>query len=100
MSDMVANSTTVHKLPQLEELENRILELQNSLQKNLPNYDSQLFTIHQALKRDPDMAQMLSEEQIGIIVAGLTRKSGIVIASTSVKSSAGGARKKFTMEDI
>lgn len=76
-----------------EQMKERILSLQEALQQQLPGYESLLHTIHRNLASDPDTVHLLSEEEIGVIVAALSKRTGVLImkeieekAKKSVKS--------------
>jgi hypothetical protein len=77
---------TTAPLGNAEQIVARINDLQAQLQQNLPGYESLLHLIHRQLAADPDMAHILSEDQIGVIFAGLTKKKQIVIATEKAKS--------------
>lgn len=94
-------STTSIPLGNAEQLVNKINELQTSLQENSPGYESLLYTIHTNLAKDPDMVHLLTEEQIGVIVSGLSKKKVITIATTERKAPSTRAKLSQTkLEDI
>jgi hypothetical protein len=101
MSEARADMSSVADLPGAVELQNRLAGLQESLQKALPNYDGHLFTIHQMLQKNSDLVHMLTDEQIGLIVAGLVAKTNTVILSeASKKGAASKALRATTVNDI
>jgi hypothetical protein len=73
------------KLTNYDLISNKIHNLQNLLQAAAPNYELLLREIHTNLAADADVVHLLSEEQIGVIVAGLSKKKGIVIAEVMTK---------------
>ena len=79
-----SDSTVSVMLPSAEAVIAKINELQVSLQERLPNYESLLHTIHRNLATDPDVVNILTEEQIGVIVAGLQKRTGVFIAAEVV----------------
>lgn len=86
-----------------EQIVDRINSLQQSLQQNLPNYESLLHTIHVALSKDEECAILLTPEQVGILCAGLSKKKNIVIATSSKaasKTTAGKSLKDTTLDDL
>lgn len=98
MTSIVSSEGSLKNADQIAE---KIVALQAALQQSLPGYESLLFTIHQEIKKDPDIAHILSEEQVGIIVAGLSKKKGIIISEEKARSPAAKASlKKTTVDDL
>jgi hypothetical protein len=89
-------------LPSASILADKIAELQAALQTAAPSYESLLHTIHVALNKDESLAHLLTEEQVGIICAGLTKKQGIVIAETTAKAktTSGKSLKNISLDDL
>jgi hypothetical protein len=89
-------------LSQSAQILDKIAELQISLQKGAPNYEGLLHTIHVALMKDEELTHLLTEEQVGIICAGLAKKKNIIIAATAAKGklSNGKKLKDVTLEDL
>lgn len=90
-------------LPQAAQILQKLEELKLALQTAAPTYESLLHQIHQALSKDDEMVHLLTEEQIGVLCAGLSKKKGIVIAASSAKGkTVGGGRalKELTVADI
>lgn len=87
------------KLTNYDLITNKIHQLQTILQAAAPNYENLLREIHTNLAADADVVHLLSEEQIGVIVAGLSKKKGIVIAEvmTKVKKA---SLKNTDLEDL
>lgn len=72
-----------------QQVVDRINMLQETLRANAPAYESLLHTIHVQLAKDPDVVHLLKDEQIGIIVEGLSKKKNVVIATSAAKSKKG-----------
>lgn len=70
---------------QAEQIKAKILDLQEALQKQLPSYESLLHTIHRNLSMDASTVHLLSEEEIGVICAGLQKRTGVFIQQEVVK---------------
>ena len=70
------------------------------LEQQLPGYKDLLRVIHTNLKADPDMVHLLSEEQIGVIVAGLMKHTGVVIATAASKGKGAKRASGITADDI
>lgn len=68
-------------LTNLEQTSQKISDLQAMLQQQAPGYENLLQQIHTILAKDPDLSHMLTDEQVGIVVSGLSKKTGIVIAT-------------------
>ena len=74
------------QLTAADQVLSRIEELRFSLQTQAPGYERLLQTIHSALAKDEEVVHLLTEEQIGIICAGLAKKKNIVLAAATTKS--------------
>ena len=98
--DPVKDSTQVVSLNSTEQIKDKILQLQESLQKQLPNYEGLLHTIHQALAKDPDTVHFLSDQEIGVIVSGLSKKTGVVVAEKEAKKKIDKSLKGITLADL
>lgn len=96
------NQTIPVPLSNAEQIVNKIEELKTLLQTGAPGYEGLLHTIHVALHKDPDTAHILTEEQIGIIVSGLSKRKGVIIqaATSKQKTSDGKKLKDITADDI
>lgn len=77
---------TPEALPALDYLKTKISELQGLLEKAAPGYEGLLFHIHKNLAENPDVNFLLSEEEVGTVVLGLSKKKGIVLAEAAKKS--------------
>lgn len=86
--DPVKDSTTVVQMTGAGQLKDKILALQHSLSNSLPNYEGLLHVIHRNLSADPDIVHLLSDDEIGVICAGLSKKTGIVLAAKDAKKAA------------
>lgn len=86
-----------------QQIEERITLLQDSLEKQLPDYKNLLRTIHSILQKDEELVHVLKEEQIGVVLAALQKHKGVVIATVVEKAGKREANKKLaatTVEDI
>lgn len=99
-------STTTTQLS--EHLHNEFLrkieELEQKLRNSAPGYESLLHTIHRQLAADESLVHMLTEEQIGVIVVGLTRRKNIVLAEPKKvgngRGAGGKSLKSLTLDDL
>jgi hypothetical protein len=88
-------------LSNAEQIIARIGDLQQLLQTANPGYESQLHMIHRALMADPDVIHILTPEQIGVIVQGLSKKKNVVIATKEAKNKGGkGGLKNIGLSDL
>lgn len=70
---------------QVYELKEKVVSLQNAILEMHPQLPILLRTIHTQLMNDPEMVTVLSEEDIGIIVSGLSRQTKTEITTTPAK---------------
>lgn len=94
------DSTVVVPLDKTEQIKARIADLRDSLRAQLPNYESLLHTIHRNLATDPDTVHLLTDEEIGIIVAALSKRTGIFIAKEVAEKKSGSKGKKADLSDL
>ncbi len=97
------DSLVVEPLSEAEQVVGKISELQTALQRQLPEYSSILHSIHTELQRSPDTVHFLTDEQIGVIVAGLQKKTGMFIAAETAKKPIGSGGKrggKIGLDDL
>lgn len=87
------DSTVTVPLTNAEEISGKIESLKEALQQRLPSYESLLHTIHRNLANDPSTVHLLSEEQIGIICAGLQKKTGVFIANAEAEKTVKSGKK-------
>lgn len=84
MSNSIA-TTTAEALSVEQQIKGRIAELQEAIEKSIPGYQQILKEIHTNLRNDPDTVTLLSDEEIGVIVAGLSKHKNVVIALEEAK---------------
>jgi len=101
----MSESTTVAQLPGSASFLQKLGELEEKIRDRAPGYESLLYTIHKQLASDEQLVHMLSDEQIGVVVAALTRRKNIVLAEAGKKvtknTTIGGKKlKDFTLEDL
>lgn len=68
------------------ELKEKVATLQEALLNAHPTMPVLLRTIHQQLRADPELVTVLTEEEIGIIVSGLSKQTNTEIATTVTKA--------------
>jgi len=86
----------------LEQIKGKIFSLQEALQQQLPNYVTILRDIHRFLQADGTAVVLLSEDEVAAICLGLSKQTGIVIATAAAAKGLG--RKKsganMTLDDL
>lgn len=93
-------------LNNIQQIQQRIYELRTALQTQAPGYESLLFHIHKQLAADEEMTHLLSEEEIGIIVAALSKKKDVIISVELAKKRAAGVTssgkkvRDLSLEDL
>lgn len=93
---------TTGPLTSNQQIHDKIVELQEAIEQKVPSYKSILQTIHAQLKADPDLTHLLSDEEVGVIIAGLSQHKGIVINAATAKGIASGraGKKVVGVDDI
>lgn len=86
------------KLHAVSQITNRIQELKSALESAIPGYEGILQQIHRQLSQDEALNHLLTDEQVGVICAGLTRKKQIMLVKEASRGS--GAGKKQKLSDI
>lgn len=73
-------TTAPMQLDNLGQMAQKIADLQTALQTRAPGYERLLHEIHVGMQKDPDVVHLLTDEQVGVVVAGLSKKKNVVIA--------------------
>lgn len=71
-----------------EQIQEKILSLQNALLEKHPQMPVLLREIHTTLKNDPAIVTLMSEDEIAIIVSGLKAQTSTQILVGATKTSA------------
>lgn len=82
-----------------EQLKEAVLDLQSKLLSAHPQMPTLLQTIHKQLRADPALETTLSDEDVSIIVAGLSKIQMTTIA-TAVAKTGTKAMAKMTVADL
>ena len=93
-------SSSEADLPELTRISTLITEMQQQLQLQQPGYESLLHRIHRDLSAREDVVHLLTEDQIGAIFAGLSKKKNIIINEVKIKERAKKSLKQTTADDI
>lgn len=83
-----------------EQIHEKVLHLKEMLDAQNPGMENWLRDIHTNLHKDESLVQVLTSEEIGIIVTGLERKTKTKIVEDAVKSKVKGGLKNITIDKI
>jgi len=84
----------------LEQIQEKIATLGDMLEQQLPGFPTALRDIHKQLKADEEIVTLLSEEEIAIIVSGLSKQTKVHITEAATKAVRGKALKNITLADL
>jgi hypothetical protein len=82
-----------------EQIKEKIATLEAQLKEAHPNIATLLQTIHDTLKKDPEIVTLLDEDDIGIIVSGLSKHTAVEISAAALKSKTK-SLKNITLTDL
>lgn len=85
------------------EIQMKIGELQAQLLSDHPQMPTLLREIHTTLKADPETVTLLTDAEVGTIVAALQKFTGNHITAAATKTKAAGSRaalKSITADDL
>lgn len=85
---------------QAYQIQEKLAQLEDALTKKLPTIKTLLSIIHRALKKDPAVATILSEEECEILFRGLKKQTGVEIATTQRAKQTKKAISKMTVDDL
>jgi hypothetical protein len=85
-------------------IKSKIADLSAALLDKNPRMPMLLRDIHTHISKDPELATLISEEEIGIIVSGLKVQTNTELVTTATKAASSIAGKKkmsqLTIDDI
>ena len=84
---------------QAYEVKEKLASLEAALLEKLPTMPTILRDIHRSLKADPDVVTLLTEEEIAILINGLKKQTGTVVATSALKAPRK-ALSKLTVDDL
>lgn len=97
MNTMIA-TTSVQSLSNVDDIREKIADLQNKLLTSHPLIPSLLRTIHTQLKADPEVVTLLKDEEINSIINGLQYVTKVKLIEVSVPKKK--ALKNLTADDF
>lgn len=75
------NELEITPLAEIDQVKQKLAELKTALQDQLPDFENLLRTIHVALHAGGDeLVALLSDEEVGVLVAGLSKRKNIEIS--------------------
>lgn len=83
-----------------EQIQEKIAEIQTSLEASATGLPTLLRTVHSQLKKDPDLVTLLSDEECSILVRGLKEHTKIELACSAMKSAPKKALSRTTVDDL
>lgn len=93
-------SVTLQKASRNHPLVREMEELEAALEQNVPGFVTILRDIHKKLAEDPLTVTLLSLEERGTIVKGMTRHANVTIATKAVKSTSRSKKVTVTASDL
>lgn len=81
-------------------IKNRVVKLQEAMEKDIPEYASILHTIHKALSKDDELTHMMDEDEVGILLRAMKLRKNVVLVEEKSKKSAKKSLKDTTLDDI
>ena len=83
-----------------EQISAKISELNTALLSQHPTFPVLLREIHKTLKSYPENVTLLTDEEIGVIVNGLSRQTNTAIATVAIKNSKTKSIKSIGVNDL
>lgn len=84
------------------DIKTKLDELEQVLLSNHPTLPTLLRDIHKTLKAQPDIVTLMSEEEIALVVQGLTKQTNSKLVESTLKPSASkkASLKKVTSDEL
>ncbi len=84
----------------IDQLKMQVAELEQAILSAHPTLPVLLQQIHRAIKADPEQVTLLSEEEIGVIVNGLSKQTATEIATSISTKRTGKSIKSIGIADL
>lgn len=81
-------------------IKDRIVKLQDALEKEIPDYAHILHTIHKALAKDDELTHLLSDDEVGVLIQAMKLRKNVVLVEEKKAKSAKKSLKDTTLSDI
>lgn len=73
--------------------------LEQQLNENIPGFATALRDIHRAMVQDVNIVTVMTNEEIGVVLAGLRRHMAVEVVAPKAKAKSATARLKHVSED-
>lgn len=83
-----------------EQVQEKLIEMEEVVKTNTPGLPTLLRTVHTLLKKDPEVVTLLSESDCNILVEGLKEHTKIELATKAMKSKPKKSLKSTGLEDL
>lgn len=87
----------------IEQLKLKCAELERALTEDTPGYKTVLREIHENIRKTPEMLYALADEEIAVVVSGLSKLSDTEILETKKKEAKTISKKlaaKLSADDV
>lgn len=98
MSTTTSPATTSHTLGPVDDIKEKLADLQNKLLTSHPLIPSLLRTIHTQLRADPEVVTLLEESEIHTLFKGLEFQTGVKLLEVSKPKKK--SLKQMTLDDL
>lgn len=96
----LSEPVTLQKVSRNHPLVREMEELEAALEQNVPGFVTLLRDIHKKLAEDPLTVTLLSMEERGTIVKGMTRHANVTIATKAIKSTSSKRKGPVSVADL
>lgn len=96
----LSDPVTLQKVSRNHPLVREMEELEAALEQNVPGFVTILRDIHKKLAADPLTVTLLSREERGVIVRGMTRHANITIATKAVSKTSRSKKTPISVSDL
>ncbi len=97
---MNTTTTPIPTSSQAFDVMEKLASLEQKLIAGTPDMAGLLREIHRAVKKDPSLVTILSDENCAILVRGLKKQTSTEIATSMVKKKSTKALKHTTLDDL
>lgn len=82
------------------QVQEKIEQLNQALLSAHPQMPTLLRDIHTLLRSQPEIVTLLTDQEIGVLVASLKKQTGVAIVAAAPKKPSAAALKKLTVDDL
>ena len=84
----------------VEQIREKLANMEEALEGNLPGIATMLRTIHSQLKKDEEIVTLLTEEEVCMLVRGLKKQTLTEITTAAINAPRKKALKATTLDDL